>query len=294
MGCGGQPQQGAALIAVLWILVLLTVMVGSFTSVTRTEAQLAHHAVAKAQGRSAVEAALNQVLLDLLRPQGGRQFPDDGTEITWRFDGHEVLISVADVAGRVDLNTGSRELLAGVLMFGGVEEPELSKILDEIEDWRDADDATRLNGAEDDDYAAAGLPYGAKDAPFDSVGELQQLLSVSPQLVGKIKDALTVHSGQAGVSLKVVSADALRSVPGVDEGFVEQYLEGRAEAQRNGLDLPEAPQLPGHLSGGQGVAYIVKTTASRPDGTKTVLQATVMPGFVNNLPRIIEWREDGT
>ena len=33
-----------------------------------------------------------------------------------------------------------------------------------------------LNGAEDADYEAEGLPYGAKDGPFQSVEELRQVL----------------------------------------------------------------------------------------------------------------------
>ena len=55
-----------------------------------------------------------------------------------------------------------------------------------IVDWRDADPLTQPSGGgEDGDYAAANLPYGAKDAEFKSVAELQQV-----QCLGAIGAAL--------------------------------------------------------------------------------------------------------
>jgi general secretion pathway protein K len=59
-------------------------------------------------------------------------------------------------------------------------------LVDAILDWRDEDDLHLVNGAEDPDYKAAGLPYGAKDGPFDSLEELQQS-DIAPRLNGFIR-----------------------------------------------------------------------------------------------------------
>ena len=65
-----------------------------------------------------------------------------------------------------------------------------------IVDWRDGDDLTQpMGGAEDPQYAAAGLPYGAKDAPFDTVAELEQVLGMPRTLFERAAEHLTVFSG---------------------------------------------------------------------------------------------------
>ena len=46
-------------------------------------------------------------------------------------------------------------------------------------DWRDQDSLTQpAGGAEDDDYAAAAWP-GGKDAPFETVAELEQVMGMA-------------------------------------------------------------------------------------------------------------------
>jgi hypothetical protein len=64
------------------------------------------------------------------------------------------------------------ELLTPILVDLQVDNPQ--ELIDAILDWRDADDETRENGAEDDYYTALdpGPPYHVKNGPFDSVEEL--------------------------------------------------------------------------------------------------------------------------
>jgi general secretion pathway protein K len=52
-------------------------------------------------------------------------------------------------------------------------------------------------GAEDSDYAAAGLAWGAKDAPFETVTELEQVLGMRPALFRSLAPYVTVHSALA-------------------------------------------------------------------------------------------------
>ena len=55
-------------------------------------------------------------------------------------------------------------------------------LVDAIVDFRDEDDLHCLQGAEDRDYADAGLPRGAKDAAFEAVEELQQVLGMTREI----------------------------------------------------------------------------------------------------------------
>ena len=78
-------------------------------------------------------------------------------------------MSIQDEDGKIDLNAAPDELLRGLFVSAGLDEDAGAALVDAIVDFRDEDDLTRLNGAEDRDYADAGLPYGAKDAPFEAV-----------------------------------------------------------------------------------------------------------------------------
>ena len=65
----------------------------------------------------------------------------------------------------------------------GVEQDKATRLASALVDWRDADSLTQpQGGAEDPEYAAAGLPYGAKDAPFETVAEAEQVLGVDPRI----------------------------------------------------------------------------------------------------------------
>ena len=286
-------ERGVALLAVVWTVALLTVLAAAFTSTTRTETRLARNVVEQAQARAVAQAALHYVAFDLLRPVDQRRFPADGTAVPWTFAGFETVLRINDVAGRIDLNAADRETLSGVFEQAGVEAGDLDRVLDEIEDWRDVDDLRRLSGAEDEDYRAVGRMAGAKDAPFESVDELQQLLSVDARLVARVRDALTVYSGSAKVSASVVSPGALHALPGVDHELIDQYLEERAAAHRDGIEAPQVPVAGLGLSGAEGRAYIVEISARSPGGVKGSLAVTLMPGTIDGFLRTIEWREQG-
>ncbi len=77
-------------------------------------------------------------------------------------------------------------------------------------DWRDPDSLTQpAGGGEDGDYASAGLPYGAKDAEFESVAELEQVMGFTPELYAKLAPHLTVFSGRARPDPAFASAQVL-------------------------------------------------------------------------------------
>ena len=118
-----------------------------------------------------------------------------------------------------------------------------------ILDWRDADDLKRPNGAEEPDYRAAGKTYKPANAPFDSVGELQRVLGVTPALVARIADSLTVYSRQPGINPATASRDVLLAIPNVTPEAVDAYIALRDDALANKLPVPPFPQAQGFAIG---------------------------------------------
>ena len=92
--------------------------------------------------------------------------------LDWSFDGHAFQIQIRSESERVDLNQAGPEEMAAALDEAGLDPAIRDWLVDSIVDWRDPDSLRGLHGAEDSDYAAAGLPYGSKDQPFESVDEL--------------------------------------------------------------------------------------------------------------------------
>ena len=129
-------------------------------------------------------------------------------------------------------------------------------------DWRDEDGLTQpAGGAEDPDYAAAGLAWGAKDAPFETVAEVEQVLGMRPALFASAAPYLTVYSGSAMPD--AASAD----------GIVLQAM---------GVDRPQPPGPDAMPLAGSGT-YSIDSRARLADGRRAHVSVILRLGG-NALP----------
>ena len=149
------------------------------------------------------------------------------------------------------------------LLVLGVAEDEAAALADRILDWRDPDDLAGLNGAEDPDYAAAGLPYGAKDGPFSSVEELRQVLGVTPDLYARLAPELTVDSGAQQIDQQFASAAVLAAVQGVPLEDAQATVAARTQPR-----LPGAvPAGAAAVSGRGGPVYRIRVARGAGPGS---------------------------
>jgi general secretion pathway protein K len=148
-----------------------------------------------------------------------------------------------------------------------IEREPARRIAAAIMDWRDPDSLTQAEGgAEDADYGSDERPYGAKDAPFETVAELQLVLGMTPELFEKLSPHLTVYSGQGRPSELYASAEVLQAL-GVDPE--------RALAERR---RPRQPGETGPLVGVGTGTYSIDSRARLRDGRVSVLRAVVRAG----------------
>jgi type II secretory pathway component PulK len=97
-------------------------------------------------------------------------------------------VAVADEESKIPLNgrltpqydAVFRRLLSNA---GVTDEKLVSTIVDSIQDWRDADNLHRLNGAEDDYYLSRPTPYRAKNGDFESIDELLLVKGMTPEIL---------------------------------------------------------------------------------------------------------------
>jgi general secretion pathway protein K len=255
------------------------------------------------QGRPASREALarrpevEMARANTLDPREGWRV--DGTVYAWAFAGGEVRVSIQDEAGKIDLNAASDELLRGLFLTAawtgpdggavGLDEAEAGALVDAVRDFADDDDLTRLNGAEDRDYAEAGLPWGAKDAAFAAVEELQQVLGVNAPIYQAVAPALTVHSGSEGIDPDVAPRAVLLALPAGGETQVEDFLAARAGAGR-GAAL-EFPGAGGHAARSRAKAFTVTAQGRTAAGAVFIREAVV--AITRNAARPFEflsWR----
>lgn len=192
-------RRGIALITVLWVLTLLALIAASFATTTRTEINLARNLVESAKAEALAEAGVFQVILGLLKSDEEDEEPwrIDGAVYAWRFADGEVRVAVQDEGGKIDLNAAEDGILRGLFRAAGLAAQDADAMVDAILDFRDDDDLRHVNGAEDSDYDAADLAHDAKDAPFEVVGELLQVLGMTRALYDEVAPVLTVYSRES-------------------------------------------------------------------------------------------------
>jgi general secretion pathway protein K len=285
-------QRGIALILVLWLTILLTVIGGSFAYGMRNEALAARNTLSLAQARALADGAVYRTAFELMRPRGlADVWAADGIVHAWDDDGTRIAVSALDESGKIDLNTAPDALIKGLLQTaGGLEEDAAGQLLDVINDWKDADDLRRPNGAEAPDYQAAGLNYKPANAPFEAVAELQRVLGMTPAIYGRIADSLTVYSRMTGINPAFASRTVLLAVPGATSDIVDTYIAQRNDALAAKLPVPAFP-LAGNVGGALNL-WRIRAEVTTADGVTFAREAVVRPGAERKrILSIFEWRE---
>ncbi|MEG3192506.1 general secretion pathway protein GspK [Lysobacter sp. D1-1-M9] len=277
-GAAAEAQRGAALLLVLWLITLLTALVGGFALSARIEALqgrvLVSGVVASGAARAGVEYALTRVALE--DPQW--QWQPDGRPHLWEYGGAKVEVTLVDESGKVDLNQGAAPLLSGLLRAVGAEQAVAERLAGAIVDWRDLDPLTQPGGgAEDADYASAGLPYGAKDAPFESIAELELVLGFTPELYALVEPHVTVYSGRGQPDPAFAPAEVLDAMGMDGAAVVEQRM--RVDPVTGLPGVPGAGGLPIEaLMGSRSGTYSIESRARLTNGRESVLRVVVRAG----------------
>jgi len=295
---GARRQSGVAFVLVMWVIAMLSVVLGSFALIARTEAMQSKHLFDTTTARYAAEAGLNLAVYGLSKSDPEQKWMADGRPYSVTFDDIQVELTITDDSGKIDINAADSAGLKNLFVGAGVEEPQAEELADAIVDWRDPDDLSSLHGAERDDYQAVDLPYGPRNAPFETLSEIQQVLGMNYELYSKIEPAITMFSGRSTPSAAYAPIEALMAIPGMTLEQAQQLIAqrqalapGQLGQGNSGLMMPDGSPL---MADGGGLTYSVKSRASLPNGASTVLDATVRMGGMNSAGRpfvVLRWRD---
>ena len=289
--------RGVAFVLVLWVIAMLSILLGSFSLIARTENLQARHLFDTTQARYAAEAGLNLAVYELRKSDPAARWVGDGRPYTFGYGDAEIEVRITDDSGKIDINAADESMLANLFTARGVPLDKAQALADAVLDWRDPDDLARPNGAEIAEYKAAGLPYGPKNAPFDTVSELQQVFGMDYALYEQLEPSLTIYSGRAAPNAAFASAETLAAMyPDASPEQLQQLIQQRqamapGDPAAAGVLLPDGTPL---VAGGGGLTYSVKSRATLSNGASTTLDATIRMGGINTAGRpyvILRWRD---
>lgn len=288
-----KSQRGVALIVVLWLLVLLTVVVGVFATLARTEALQARFLFDTTTARYAAEAGLHRAVFEMMNPDPETRWVADGRSYQVEFGDAQINIRVRDESGKIDLNRVSEDFLAELFFSRGVDELTAVSLGDAIADWRDEDDIPREYGAEIEEYFMAGFPYGPANQPFTTVDELQQVLGMTWELFLEVRDLFTVHGSGDRPNPAFASAEVLAAFPDMDLPTAEEFVAEREQhhpSEMIGLIMPNGEVVDQQRA---SRTFSVESRATLDGGTWAAIHATVSIGTnTRGRPfRVLSWRE---
>lgn len=286
-------QRGFIVVAALWLLAALAALalVGSVYMTQSAIALAAFDAPVQLQMVSTAAIELTAYKLSapatVVRPtHGGFAFGLANARATVEYQAE---------SARINLNMAPRSMIGGLFSALGVEPDLASQLADRVVAWRSA---PRHNGQDTEDalYAASGLSYLPRHAPFSSVDELSLVLGMPAALLERARLYLTVYSGTAGINVLEAAPQVMAALPDMTSVKLEAFLN-----QRDSLP-PNDPQFVlGALGGGVAGATVAGSDAYRvrmqiilPDGRKSTSEGVIMLSgpSAKTAYRVFTWRDE--
>ncbi len=272
---GRAGEKGFALVTVIWGLGLIALLIVSFITSARLRLQTAFNIASAAQAGFIADAALGETILSLLLERESNEATTfkplhAGEPRICSIAGALVAIIVEDEGGKLDLNGASQSLLYAALVGFGLPQSEADSIASAVVAFRMG--ATSELDARNADYEGADKPFGPKQAPFQTIFELDQVAGVSPSLFRGLAPFVTVHSHSAGVDARTAPPALFAALASFSQDDVQGLI---ATPFPNSLDRRD-PRYPARFNqNGDSGAMLAHVEVILPTGQTSVREAIV-------------------
>jgi general secretion pathway protein K len=138
----------------------------------------------------------------------------------------EALYGVVDESSKININKVSPDIIRFLLeRVGEVSTEKAIDIAAAIKDWIDLDDAVSLGGAENKYYQELDKPYECKNREFEFIEELLLVRDMTPEILEKIKEVITVYT-KGRININTVDSLTLYAL-GLNQDFARRIVEFR-------------------------------------------------------------------
>lgn len=318
-------NKGAALIALLWALVAVSLIGLTVADEIRVETYATRNEKVMLQGyylaRGAIAAAAHKLLLLQLRP-GGPINPDQVYQprdvelgrFYLDFADGRALCELEDESGKLNvnfINPNTEAVLRNLMIEIGLDKREGDIIVDSILDWVDPDNLHRANGAEEEYYRTLPNPYRPRNGPIEALEELLLVRGITPDIFygkkvlgadGQVRELyglsrhLTVYSVFPQINVNSAPLALLRAIPGIDENTaLSIYEQRKVRPFRQQQDIPALPEVVSkYLNVNRSNIYSIKATGE-PAGSpvRRVIRAVIAIDLnEKNRHKILHWNEN--
>jgi general secretion pathway protein K len=317
-------REGAALLVALWVLIILSLIVGSFAFEMKLEATLVSYEKKRFKAESLALSGMEYAEAILDKRSSAKQLEvedraaeDDGfmmaalqvkkgltAQIPLEIGEGKVTIQIAPAETKKNVNLMSREEWLDLFEYCLVPPDEWDFLLDCLLDWMDENDLHRINGAESDDPFYQERGYPCKNAPLDSVEELSLIKGWNDDILygraGKgslsaiqgVAEHLTVW-GDGKININSVTRSQLEALTDLDSSMMDQFFEDRKGADAiEGTADDGFTAIPHYLNGNifkLNTTYVKVTSTADIHGIKYEINAIYLLKDKNSMP--VYWEE---
>lgn len=255
-----KKRDGFALMAALWLVVLIGATGYELSALSRTRRLAIVNALERTQGDAAADAMIETVraLLErrLVNAAETTMRSRDAQLDPWgdlaslsadslSLGDERAVAYVYDASSRLQLNKATEGDLRRLFIAVHVDADLASRLSQRILDWRDPDDIRRVNGAARDDYLRAGARVLPSNADFRVTAELQNVEGMTPELFARMSSLVTTR-GSGTINANSASREVLLSLP----GFGDEAASVVIRARQNRTPIRSLDELTKQLSGG--------------------------------------------
>jgi general secretion pathway protein K len=286
-------DRGFALILVIWVLALLALLGAEVAADSRSAAVVSRNRLDLAQLQASADAGITLAVMGVLNPVIAARWQADGRVHDGQYAGRRLAITVADEGGKIDVNTASKELIAGLLNEFGADRNQQALITQAILDRRKQFVLTAPTVPSN-----TGRIFGQShvinlaNLAFADVSELRLLPGMTRPLYTRLEPEVTVYSQNPTINPMTASRQTLLAIPGTESGDADAVIALRAGGAMQ-LDAEESSKLA--LYARVDTLHVVSITAraTLPDGASFTRRAVVAvsPDRPLEPTRILRWEQ---
>lgn len=244
----GQKRRGVALLAALWLIVVIASVALQFSLVARERTLIGLAASDRTRDRASSTGALATVVARMdydLRMRAGAQGNAAALRSSDPWLGADSIYSApvtigdvtveviaTDLGARLNVNRLSETELRTLFGFVLRDYQVADQLAQAISDWIDADDLARVNGGERDQYIADDLMVLPTNGAFREVDDLIHVRGMTAEILAAVKPFLTTLGFTTRINVNTAPEAVLRTVPGMTDVVVANILAMRSAGRR--------------------------------------------------------------
>jgi general secretion pathway protein K len=278
------------LIAVLWILAALATLASVYAVYVDEAAFAIHVNDDRLRIRAAVQSGVELTAFELAATPEDKRPPRGAFSL--RMDRATIEVTFLAEGARVDLNSASKEMLAGLFAAVGARQDDASTFADRVVGWRKKG---AVAGENDEAalYKNAGYAYAPRQAPFRNVLELALVAGIPAAIVERVLPFVTIFSGQGEIDVRVADYTVLSALPGATPEQIKQILALRSKGGEDGEALLKLIRTGSAGANAKTSAAMRVRVTVRLDGGR-IARIEVVILMLQGEPepyRVLSWRE---